>query len=90
MKHNNSESKTSQAQTIFKEFMLRGDDFYKIELLRQAKNYYLKALNLDVDNETAKACISECETLLSYENKVVTILITVVSVLVLLCLIFLF
>ena len=88
MNHNNSESKMSQAEKDFTEFMQRGDDFYKIELLRQAKSWYLKALNLNIDNEIAKSRISDCETLLSFENKVVYMLISVASVLVLLYIIF--
>lgn len=78
----------SPAEKDFTEFMQRGDDFYKIELLRQAKNWYLKALNLNIDNEIAKSRISECETLLSFENKVVYMLISVATVLVLLYIIF--
>jgi len=78
----------SQAEKDFTEFMQRGDDFYKIELLRQAKSWYLKALNLNIDNEIAKSRISDCETLLSFENKVVYMLISVASVLVLLYIIF--
>lgn len=88
MKPNNSESKMSPAEKDFTEFMQRGDDFYKIELLRQAKNWYLKALNLNIDNEIAKSRISECETLLSFENKVVYMLISIATVLVLLYIIF--
>lgn len=77
----------SPEESKFMEFMHRGDDFYKIELLRQAKELYEKALRLDIKNEYAKSRILECEKLLAYENKIVKILISIASALVLLYLI---
>jgi TPR repeat protein len=89
MKHNNSESTANSAQSNFTDYMQRGDDFYKIELLRQAKSWYEKALNLNHDNEIVKSRISECQRKLAFENKVVYILISIGSILVALYLIFL-
>lgn len=88
MERDNSESRMSPADRDFKEFIQRGDDFYKIELLRQAKAWYNKALSLNIENEKAKSRISECERLLTYESKVVNILISVASALLLLYFIF--
>jgi len=85
---NNSESHLSPAESDFVEFMQRGDDFYKIELLRQAKSWYNKALMLNIGNEKASSLISECESKLKFENKVVYILISIASALVLFYLIF--
>lgn len=89
METNNSESRLSPAESDFVEFMQRGDDFYKIELLRQAKIWYSKALMLNIQNEKAKSSISECESLLKFENKVVYILISIASAIVLFYLLFL-
>jgi hypothetical protein len=88
MKNDNSESKISLAENDFIEFMQRGDDFYKIELLRQAKVWYNKALSLNVENDRAKSLISECDRLLSYESKVVYIVISVSTALLFLYFIF--
>jgi hypothetical protein len=88
MEHNNSETLMSPQERDFIEFIQRGDDFYKIELLRQAKAWYNKALSLNYENEKVKSRISECERLLTYESKVVYILISVASVLLLLYFIF--
>jgi len=88
MKPNNSDSQRSPAENDFIDFMKRGDDFYKIELLRQAIVWYKKALKLNIDNEKAKSSILQCERLLAYENKVVKILISIAAALVLLHLIF--
>ena len=88
MKSNNSESTTNTSESNFTDYMQRGDDFYKIELLRQAKSWYEKALNLDLDNEMVKFRISECERKLAFENKVVYILISIGSILAVFYLIF--
>lgn len=77
MKQDNSESKIDSTEIIFNEFMQRGDDFYKIELLRQAITWYRKAFEINNENETVKSRISECEKLLHYETKIVYILVSI-------------
>lgn len=77
MEHNNSESEKSLEVRNFNEYMQRGDDFYRIELLRQAKAWYTKALSFNIDNEKVKSQIYECERQLTFENKIVTILISI-------------
>ncbi len=58
----------------FRELMQRGDDFFKIELLRPAKAWYQRALAMNLETETVKYKISECDRLLAYEMKVFKIL----------------
>ena len=87
MAHLNSTIPANAAERNFAEFMLRGDDFFKIELLRQAKSWYSKALNLFPGNETVKHQLAECERLLAFERKVVRILMAVAAVLLLVYLI---
>jgi hypothetical protein len=89
MENNNSESTLNSAESSFIDFVKRGDDYYKIELLRQAKAWYGKALKIYPDNEMVKSRISECIRKLAFENKVVYILISIVSALVLLYYLFL-
>lgn len=79
MKNNSSEFPTNTIERDFKDFMNRGDDFFKIELLRQAKSWYKKALLLNIKSDEAKARIAECEKLLAFENKVVYILLSISS-----------
>lgn len=79
MEQDNSESKKNTAELKFSEYMQRGNDFYKIELLRQALTWYRKAFDINNENETIKLRISECERLLAYENKVVYILLSLAS-----------
>lgn len=58
----------------FMEWMRRGDDFFKIELLRQARNCYRKAMDLNPKAKEVQHQIAECNRLLAFENKVVRIL----------------
>ncbi len=88
MEQDNSVPPINAQKSDFFEFMQRGDDFIKIELLRQALKWYNKALSLNIEDEKAKSRISECERLIAFENKVVYILISVASVLLILYLMF--
>jgi len=83
MAHSNSTIPANAVERDFAEFMLRGDDFFKIELLRQAKSWYTKALNLMPGNEIAKHQLAECEKLLTFERKIVRILLAIGAVLLL-------
>ena len=82
MRHSNPEPMSGKAKNNFDEYMQRGDDFLKIELLRQAKNWYEKALALNHENENVKSLISECERKLAFENKVTYFLVALASALV--------
>lgn len=82
MAHNNSTAPSSAAGDFFNECMSRGDDFFKIQLLRQAKSWYSKALAMNTENETVRQKVAEVERLLAYENKVVAILGIITAVLV--------
>ena len=77
MDHDKSESNINPDERNFRDYMQRGDDFYKIELLRQAKLWYNQALGLNIESEKAKSRISECERQLEFENNVVSILISI-------------
>jgi len=83
MAHVESKSLMNPAERDFEDFMQRGNDFFKIELLRQAKSWYQKALGLNIESEKVKHQIAECDRMLAYENKVVSILLVVTAVLVL-------
>lgn len=83
MAHENQHIPANKTERDFQEFMQQGDDFFKIELLRPARNCYRKALELNVDAEMVFHKIAECDSLLAYENKVISILAAVAAMLVL-------
>lgn len=71
---NNYTPPSNVAERNFMDFMQHGDDFFKIELLRPAKIWYNKALELNLDTGKVKQRIAECDRLLAFERKVVRIL----------------
>lgn len=81
MAHHTSPEITSPAEKKLLELRLHGDDFLKIELLRPAKSYYKKALEIDPSNKEIKEKIAQCDHLLAYEGKVIRILLIAVTVL---------
>ena len=88
MAHHSSETTLSPAEREFADLMQRGDDFFKIQLLRPAKSWYQKALALNIETEKVKQKIAECNKQLAFEVKVIRILVAVVAALVLLYYVF--
>ncbi len=74
MAHHETEVNLSPEELQFRDFMLRGDDFYKIEIFRSAKAWYVRALEQDNKSEVARQKIADCNQKLAYERKVFLIL----------------
>lgn len=83
MSHHTSEFASSPAERAFLDRMQHGDDFLKIELLRPAKKWYQKALELNIKPEKVKQKIAECDRLLAFEIKVIKILSAIAAVVIL-------
>jgi len=88
MEHHETEENISPVEKQFRELMLNGDDFFKIEIYRSAVKQYKLAATLDVDNDQASRKAAECERLLSKERKVIYILLSIAAVAVILIWIF--
>jgi len=82
------ETSLSPDERNFIDLMQNGDDFFKIELFRPAKNCYRKALGLNFETEKVRQKIAECDRLLAFEIKVFRILAVIIAVIVLACFIF--
>ena len=87
MAHTSSDTNLSITERDFRDCMQHADDFFKIELLRQAKNWYTKALDFNMEIDTVKHRIAECNKMLKFEKKVTGIIAVVASVIVAVCLI---
>jgi hypothetical protein len=74
MAHTSPENATSPVEAEFNDLIRHADDFFKIELLRQAKSWYQKALKFNIETGKVEHQIAECDRLLAYENKIVMIL----------------
>lgn len=64
MAHHENNENLSPDEKKFKELMLNGDDFFKIEIYRSAVKQYKEAAKLDIDNNLANSKIAGCEKLL--------------------------
>ena len=71
------ESTLTPAERKFLDLMRHGDNFLRIELLRPAKSYYKKALELSPNTKEVQMKIAECERLLAFESKVIRILVVI-------------
>lgn len=88
MKTVNPELSNAYAERDFRVFMQKADDFFKIELLRPARSWYVKALKFNIDTEIVQQKISECDRLLAFERKIVRLLLVIFSALIVSYLIF--
>ena len=88
MGHLTSETSMNQAERSFIDLMQHGDDFFKIELLRPAKSWYQKALALNIEPDKVKQKIAECDRLITFELKVIKIIIVIAAIVVLAILFF--
>jgi hypothetical protein len=79
MAHTSTEN-LSPSERDFIEFVQRGDDFYKIQLLRHAKSFYKKAMEMNRDNEKIEQKIAVCDKELAFERKVTIILVSIVII----------
>lgn len=77
MDHHLLESTLTPTERKFLDLMKHGDNFFRIELLRPAKSYYKKALELNLDTEKVQQKIAECDKLLAFEVKVIWIIVAV-------------
>ncbi|MHC1775357.1 MAG: hypothetical protein AB9834_08095 [Lentimicrobium sp.] len=88
MTNHTSEMPLSTLERDFNELKMRGDDFFKIELLRPARSWYQKALALNPEAGDVRYQIEECDRLLKFETKVVWILVGIVTISILVYLLF--
>jgi hypothetical protein len=82
MAHYSSETTLSPAEIKFMDLMQHGDDFLKIELLRPAKSWYTKALQMNIETDKVKQKIAECDRMLTFEMKVIKVIVAVAVVLI--------
>ena len=74
MVHTTVESNLTRAERKFMDLKEHADDFFKIELLRPARIYYERALELKPGEEKLMQRIVECDRMLAFERKVIWIL----------------
>jgi len=61
-------------EAAFNDLMRHGDDFMNIQIYRNAREWYTKALESGVNDSLAKHKLAECEALLAKETRTKRIL----------------
>lgn len=84
MGHVETNENLSPVEKQFRELMHRGDDFFKIEILRNAIKYYKQAAKLGVNDELAREKVKECERLLNKERRVIYVIASIAVIVVVL------
>jgi hypothetical protein len=74
---NYNEIKQTHKQDEFLDFMQHGDDFFKIELYRPARAWYMRALELNIERERVRKKIADCNRLIAHEVKIIWILVAI-------------
>lgn len=85
--HDKNES-ISPTEKQFDELMHNGDDFFKIEIYRNAVKRYKEAAMLGIDNDLANRKIAECKSKLQNERKWIYVVLAVAAAGVILVLLF--
>jgi hypothetical protein len=80
MAHTSLETTLNPVDREFRDMVQHGDDFFKVELLKHAKSWYQKALKMNIETETVKQKIENCNKLLKFERKVTWVLIAIAAV----------
>jgi hypothetical protein len=64
-------------ESRFREFISRGDDFCKIEIYRQAVDWYRKAVELKPDDPDARKKLEECSRKIKAESRTILIILAI-------------
>jgi hypothetical protein len=83
MAHTETRIPQSPEEENFIDFLKNGDDFSKIEIFGLAKYWYQKALETGFEPELMKKRIDELNEKIRVERKVIIILATIATVIVL-------
>lgn len=70
----------SPEEKLFREYIIRGDDFCKIELFRQAVECYRNAVELRPGSAEAKERLIGCSAKIKGESRIILIILAVAAV----------
>ncbi len=82
MDHAENNQNLSPEEKKFNEYLSRGDDFMKIELFRNAKLWYKKALELNPSDPVAQQKFNDVSIKLKNESRVIFTLFVIAAVIV--------
>ena len=77
-----NQEQLSPDESKFQEYLMRGDDFCKIELFRNAIVWYRQALEMKPDDPVARELYENCRQKIRAESRVIYILLCIAAVIV--------
>ncbi len=75
MANTNDHQALSPEDSMFREYIQRGDDFCKIEIYRQAVDWYRKAVELRPDDEDARNKLAACSGKIKKESRAILVIL---------------
>lgn len=70
----------SSIERQYLDYKQKGDDFMKIEIYRSAKEWYIKALELNQNQEMIRSKLDNCNMQIQLEKKKITIVVLVIAI----------
>lgn len=70
----------SSIERRYLDYNQKGDDFMKIEIYRSAKEWYIKALELNQNQEMIRSKLDNCNRQIQLEKKKITIVVLVIAI----------
>lgn len=70
----------SSIERQYLDYKQKGDDFMKIEIYRSAKEWYIKALELNQNQEMIRSKLDNCNRQIQLEKKKITIVVLVIAI----------
>ena len=81
MAHHIDTSTLTPEEKAYQEYMTQAESFMKIEIFRSARNWYNKALELNLHNDEVKEKLSICKKVLKKESR------NIIAIVVIACLV---
>jgi hypothetical protein len=82
MSHAETTAGMSKEEIHFRRFMQMGDDFLKIQIYRNAREWYQKALELNMETEQVKQKIADCNEKIQKEKKVIIYIVIIAAIII--------
>ncbi|MDP4265881.1 MAG: hypothetical protein Q8880_00425 [Bacteroidota bacterium] len=80
MAHQETTENLSKEQITFNDYIRRGDDFVRIQIYRNALEWYNLALQMGIDNSIPKRKISECKEKINGDNKIIAFVLFLAAI----------
>jgi len=82
MAHTVSNTDLSPEERRYLDCVQKADDFMKIEIYRSAKEWYIRASELNLNQELIRGKLDNCNRLIQQEKKRILIIVSIIAIVV--------